>query len=70
MDVLEAHLGFRPQKIGIVSSEYHLFRAGLFARELDLDSFGIPSKTTWFALRTNYSLREIVAVWKYLLLGP
>ena len=70
MDVLDAHLGFRPQKIGIVSSEYHLFRAGLFARELDLDSFGIPAKTTWFALRTNYSLREIVAVWKYLLLGP
>lgn len=70
MDILEAQLGFRPEKVGIVSSEYHLFRAGLFARELELEATGIPAKTTWFALRANYSLREIAAVWKYLVLGP
>ena len=70
MDVLEAQLGFRPQTIGIISSEYHLFRASLFARELGLESCGIPAKTTWFALRANYSLREIAAVWKYLIFGP
>lgn len=70
MDVAENVTGQRPTAIGIVSSEYHLFRAGLFAKELGLASVGIPAKTTWFSLRLNYYLREIVAVWKYLVLGP
>ena len=70
MDVLEAATGTRPVKLGIVSSEYHLFRAALLAKELGLDACGIPAKTTWFSLRLNYYLREIAAVWKYLVLGP
>lgn len=70
LQVLEETAGTRPTQIAIVSSEYHLFRAGLFAKQLGLESFGIPAKTTWFPLRLNYTLREIVAVWKYLVLGP
>lgn len=70
LQVLESHVSFRPDKIAIVSSEYHLFRAGLFAKKLGLESFGIPARTSWFALRLNYYLREIVAVWKYFVLGP
>ena len=70
LDVAESATGVRPEKIGIVSSEYHLFRAGLFTKELGLESFGIPAKTTWISLRINYYLREIAAVWKYLVLGP
>ena len=70
LQVLEAHNGVRPASIGIVSSEYHLFRAKLFAGKLGLDAFGIPARTSWFALRLNYYLREIVAVWKYFVLGP
>ena len=70
LDVAENTTGTRPTKIGIVSSEYHIFRATRFARDLELEAFGIPAKTTWFPLRLNYYLREIVAVWKYLVLGP
>lgn len=70
LDAVEAETGFRPNRIGIISSEYHLFRATQFAKELDLEAVGIPAKTTWFPLRLNYYLREIVAVWKYLVLGP
>jgi len=70
LDAVEAETGFRPNRIGIISSEYHLFRATQFAKELDLEAVGIPAKTTWFPLRLNYYLREIVAVWKYLILGP
>lgn len=69
-ELLESQTGSRPTKIGIVSSEYHLFRATLFAKSLDLETVGIPARTTWFSLRLNYYLREIVAVWKYLVLGP
>ena len=70
LNVIEEHTGSRPRTIGIVSSEYHLFRAGLFAKQLGLESFGIPARTSWFALRLNYYLREIVAVWKFYVLGP
>lgn len=70
MDILEAQTGSRPAKIGIVSSEYHIFRATQFAKDLGLASVGIPAKTTWFSLRLNYYLREVAAVWKYLVLGP
>ena len=70
LNIVENATGIRPQRIGIVSSEYHLFRAELFAKQLGLESFGIPAKTSWITLRINYTLREIVAVWKYLILGP
>ena len=69
LDVAEDATGVRPNTIGIVSSEYHIFRANRFAENLELEAFGIPAKTTWFPLRLNYYLREIMAVWKYLLLG-
>ena len=70
LDAAESETGFRPNRIGIISSEYHLFRATQFAKDLGVEAVGIPAKTTWLPLRINYYLREIVAVWKYLILGP
>lgn len=67
--LMEETMGFTPGKIGIVSSEYHLFRAKLFAKSLDLEAEGIPAKTTRLTLRVNYYLREVAAVWKYLVFG-
>lgn len=70
LDVVEAATGTRPNSVGIVSSEYHIFRAKLFAKSIGLEPVGIPAKTSWTALRINYYLREVVAVWKFLILGP
>ncbi len=70
LDLLEAETSARPEKIAIVSSEYHIFRSCLFAKSLGLEAVGVPSHTAWFTLRLNYYLREIVAVWKYFILGP
>ena len=69
LDVIEAKTGSRPTASAIVSNEFHLFRAGLFAKEQNLEVIGVPAKTTWLSLRVNYFLREIVAVWYYALLG-
>ena len=55
--------------IGILSSEYHLYRASLMARELGLDPIMIPAKTTWLSLRMNYYLREVAGVWYYMIFG-
>lgn len=67
--VIEANAGFRPTTIGIVSAEYHLYRASLMAADQGVTAVGIPGKTTWFTLWANYHMREIVAVWAYLIFG-
>lgn len=67
--LIEEKVGTRPQSVGILSSEYHLYRAGLMARDLELEPVLIPAKTQWISLRINYYLREIAAVWYYWVFG-
>ena len=55
--------------IGILSSEYHLYRASLIARQQGIDPIMIPAKTTWLSLRMNYYLREVAGVWYYMIFG-
>lgn len=67
--LIQEKTGSAPPVIAIVSSEYHLYRAGTFARWLGLEAQLIPAKTTILPLRWNYYIREIFAVWYYTLLG-
>ena len=69
LNLIESRTGKRPAEIGLVSSEYHLFRAGLFAADEGVTSVGIPAKTSWISLRINYFLREIAGVWAYWVFG-
>jgi len=67
--LIEEKTGQRPREAGVLSSEYHMYRAKLVAREQGLEAIEIPARTSWISLRINYFLREIVAVWYYVLLG-
>lgn len=69
LDLIEERTGARPDTAAIVSSEYHLHRAGMFAGWLGLEAELIPAKTAVFPLRWNYILREIFAIWYYRLIG-
>lgn len=69
LELIESQAGSRPTKIGVVSSEFHLFRASLFAKECGVEAVGIPGKTGDFIHFLNYYLREIAGVWHYLILG-
>ena len=69
LEVAEAATGIRPTKIGIVSSEYHLFRASLFAKACNVDFVGIPARTSRTSQMVNHFLREVAGVWHYLILG-
>lgn len=69
LDLIEGKTGQRPEKLGVLSSEYHLFRASLFADACGVDFVGVPAKTTKISLRINYFMREVAGVWHYLLLG-
>ena len=67
--VIEAHTGTRPETAGILSSEYHLYRAGLFAQRQGLTMVGIPARTYWAHLFVSYCIREIFAVTYYTFFG-
>ena len=69
LDLIEEKTGSRPEKIGIVSSEYHLFRASLFADACGVESVLIPARTSIFTQRINHFMREVAGVWHYLILG-
>ena len=69
LNLIEEKTGIRPEKIGLLSSEYHLFRASLFARDCGVEAQGIPARTSWPSIRINYFLREVAGVWHYIILG-
>lgn len=69
LDLIRERTGSRPGTIGVVSSEYHLYRAGLQAGEHGLTIVGIPAKTKGFGRYLYYFTREIAGVWYYIILG-
>ena len=69
LNLIEKKTGQRPEKIGLLSSEYHLFRAKLFARACEVDAVGIPARTSRLSQMINHFMREVAGVWHYILLG-
>ena len=69
LNLIEENTGTRPEKIGIVSSEYHLFRASLFADACGVEAVGIPAPTSRLSQKINHFMREVAGVWHYLILG-
>lgn len=69
LDLIEEKTGTRPTKIGILSSEYHLFRASLFADACGVESVGIPAATSRLSQKINHFMREVAGIWHYLILG-
>lgn len=58
-----------PEHVAILSSEFHLYRAGRMAADLGIEASLVPAKTENPALFLNYFLRDIFALWKYIILG-
>ena len=69
LDLIEEKTGQRPSKLGVLSSEYHLFRASLLTRHCGADFVGIPARTSRISQMINHFMREVAGVWHYILLG-
>lgn len=69
LDLIEEKTGKRPAKLGVLSSEYHLFRASLFAKACNVEFVGIPAKTSRASQAINHFMREVAGVWHYIVLG-
>lgn len=69
LELIEEKTGNRPDAIRVLSSEFHLYRAGMIAEKCGISISGVPAKTSYVTLWVNYMMREIVAVWYYMILG-
>lgn len=69
LDLIEEKTGRRPQTLGVLSSEYHLFRASLMAKKLGIEFVGIPAKTTKITQLINHAMREVAGVWHFYIFG-
>ena len=67
--LIEEETGARPETLGVLSSEFHLYRARMFARQEGVTPIAIPAKTSDIASFVTYFLREIPLVWYYTLMG-
>ena len=69
LDLIEEKTGTRPYRLGVLSSEYHLFRASLLTKHCGADFVGIPARTSRISQMVNHFMREVAGVWHYILLG-
>ncbi len=69
LDLLEQETGARPQKIVIVSSSYHLFRATLLAERAGVEAAGVPANDGNTGYSVQMVVREIFGVWYTVLFG-
>ncbi len=69
LDLVQEKTGIRPTKLGIISSEYHLLRASMFADAAGIESEGIPAETSVFTQKINHFMREVAGIWHYIILG-
>ena len=63
--LIEEETGVRPETLGVLSSEFHLYRARMFARQEGITPIAIPAHTSDTATFVTYLLREIPLVWYY-----
>lgn len=69
LDLIEEKTGSRPEKLAILSSEYHLYRTSLMAKKLGVDFVGVPAKTTHLSQLINHAMREVAGVWHFYIFG-
>ena len=67
--VIEDHGGDPTSRAALCSSEYHLCRLCLIARELGCEPVRVAAHTENIALKLNYAVREAFALWKIRLFG-
>lgn len=69
IELLQAKTGGIPESVGVLSNEFHLFRASLMAEDQGLEPFFIAAPTSSIGSRIYYTVREIFVLWNYLITG-
>ncbi|MDR0889066.1 MAG: YdcF family protein [Oscillospiraceae bacterium] len=61
--LIEAETGKKPERVAVLSSEYHLRRAMLYAEKEGVTALGYPARTQSVFTRVHYFVREICGIW-------
>lgn len=69
IELLQSKTGGIPESVGVLSNEFHLFRASLMAKKNGLSPIYVAAPTGNTPTRIFYTVREIFALWQYLLIG-
>ena len=69
LDLIEEKTGTRPEKLAILSSEYHLYRSSLMAKKLGIEFVGVPAKTSRLSQLVNHAMREVAGVRHFYIFG-
>lgn len=69
LQLLKAKTGSQSGKLGVLSSEFHLFRAKQIAKANGVSPIFVKAPTTNKIVLLNYTIREIFVLWKYLIIG-
>lgn len=68
LDMIEEKTGQRPACLAVLSSEYHLLRASLYAKQQGVEFVGVPAITSRIPMLLNHAMREVAGVWHWILL--
>ena len=63
--LLKEKTGDVPENIGVLTGEFHLYRAKEVAEDQSMTVKTVSAKTERKGLLVNYTIREVLAVWKY-----
>lgn len=67
--LIEEKTGTVPESVSVLSNEFHLYRASRMAEDCGLKADFIAAPTSSGLIRISYTVREIFALWKYLIMG-
>ena len=67
MALIEEKTGMKPDRIGFLTSDFHVFRVRMTAKHIGIPATGFGSKSRHTIFYYPAFLREIIAVWYYLL---
>lgn len=67
--LIKEKIGAAPDQVTVLSNEFHLYRAGIMAEDCGLEADFVAAPTSKPLIRISYTIREIFALWKYLLVG-
>ena len=68
-ELIRARGGEPDGNCAIVTSEYHLCRAKLMARDMGVSAYGVAGRTNMPTLMVNYFIREAFALTYYRVFG-
>lgn len=68
-ELIEQQTGAWPEAVTIITSEFHMLRSAMLARDYGMEPVCVPAATRLPLLRVSCYIREALAIWKFYIFG-